>query len=78
MTPTTRIIEGATPSRVIDANIGNGFATYALVNDTWYSVNLYNGRVSDVRWEATTAERDQIIAILSSRLKRTSEAKETA
>ena len=58
-------IEGSKAEKSIQADLGNGFATYALVGGTWYSVNMdSNSVITDVRWQASTHERDQIVSIL--------------
>ena len=63
-------IKGTKPDKILECvDLGNGFCHYALVEDQWYSVNLCDGKIADVRWECRTNERDQIIAVLSSRLK---------
>lgn len=60
-----------TAERVLMADVGQGFSTYALVGGDWYSVNLHtNGTIADERWAATIRERDQITSILVSRANR--------
>ena len=60
-------VVGATPKRTLLADVGQGQAVYALVDNQWYSVNFDGNVIADVRWKCSTKERDQIVAILISR-----------
>jgi hypothetical protein len=62
--------KGKRPRRFIQADVGNGFANYALVDGQWYSVNGTADCVSEVRWACSATERDQLVAIVASRFQR--------
>jgi hypothetical protein len=65
-----KTIEGREAEKSIQADLGNGFATYASVDGKWYSVNIdHAGLITDVRWTASIRERDQIVSILARRLR---------
>lgn len=45
-------IIGQKPNAVVNANIGNGNASYAFIGGDWYSVNMMpDYTITDVRWK---------------------------
>jgi hypothetical protein len=63
--PDYNSIEGAKPARFIQADLGNGFASYALHSGYWFSVNGTAELTNEVRWACSVRERDQITALLN-------------
>lgn len=60
-------IEGTRPDRYLEADLGNGYASYALADGRWFSINGTREEIMDIRWECQEKERNQIVAILISR-----------